>query len=178
MVYFAFILFSVEDQEEFGIFSRTRTQEEWEHFGEIGNFQKNEHLTETVSFQTVDYVETMSSADFFEARAKKYEQAALDARKKAELAREKKEKKLAKKEPKAKKKKLVNLRKGHTGEPEDDDESPRVGATNATFYPIYQQTKNRLGMEFIIRMKEERDSSLYSQYMSCDDAAASPLVNR
>ena len=69
------------------------------------------------------------------------------------------------KEAKTKKKKIVNFRKGHTGEPEDDDESPRVGVTYATFYPIYQQTMNRLSIEFIIRMKEERDSSLCSQYI-------------
>ena len=81
------------------------------------------------------------------------------------MAREKKEKKLAKNEANIKKKKVVNLRKGHTGEPEDDDESPRVGVNNATFYPIYQQTMNRLSIEFIIRMKEERDPSLYSQYI-------------
>ena len=74
------------------------------------------------------------------------------------MAREKKEKKLTKKEAKTKKKKVVNLGKGHTGEPQDDDESLRVGATNATFYPIYQQTMNRLCIE--TRMKEERDSSL------------------
>ena len=126
-VFISFFQFSVEDQEEFGIFDRT------------GNFHKNGHFTETVSFQTVDYVETMSSADKLEARAKKHEQAALDARQKAELGREKKEKKLAEKEAKTKKKKVVNLRKGHTGEPEDDDKSLRVGVTNATFYPIYQQ---------------------------------------
>ena len=70
-----------------------------------------------------------------------------------------------KKEAKTKKKKVINLRKGHTGEPKDDDESLRVGVTNVTFYPIYQQTMNRLSIEFIIRMKEERDSSLYSQYI-------------
>ena len=165
-MYFVFISFLVKDQEEFGIFGRTGTQDEWEHFGEIGNFQKNEHFTETVnSFQTVDYIETMSNADKLEVRAKKHEQAALDARHKAELAREKKEKKLAEKEAKTKKKKVVNLRKGHTGEPQDDDKSLRVGATNATFYPIYQQTMSRLSIEFIIRMKEERDSSIYSQYI-------------
>ena len=140
--------FSVEDQEE------------WEHFGEIGNFQKNKHFTENVSFQTVDYIETMSSADKLEARAKKHKQAALDARGKAELAREKKEKKLAKKEAKTKKKKVVNLRKGCTGEPKDDNESLSMGATNATFYPIYQQTMGRLSIEFIIRMKEEREKDI------------------
>ena len=79
-MYFVFISYLVKDQEEFGIFSRTGTPEEWEHFGEIGNFQKNKHFTETVSFQTVDYVETMSSADKLEVRAKKREQVALDAR--------------------------------------------------------------------------------------------------
>ena len=80
------------------------------------------------------------------------------------MAREKKEK-LAKKEAKTKKKKVVNLKKGHTGEPQDENKSPRVGMTNAFFYPIYQQTMNRLSIEFVIRMKEERDSSLYSQYI-------------
>ena len=75
----------------------------------------------------------MSSADKLEARAKRHKQAALDARQKAELAREKKEKKLAKKEAKTKKKKVVNLRKGNTGEPKDDNKSLRVGVTNATF---------------------------------------------
>ena len=78
-MYFVFISFLVEDQEEFGIFGRTGIQE-WKHFGEIGNFQKNKHFTETVSFQTVDYIETMSSADKLKVRAKKHEQAALDAR--------------------------------------------------------------------------------------------------
>ena len=81
------------------------------------------------------------------------------------MAREKKEKKLAEKEAKTKKKKVVNLRKGHAGELKDDDKSPRAGVTNSTFYPIYQQTISRLGIELIIRMKEERDSSLYSQYI-------------
>ena len=80
------------------------------------------------------------------------------------MAREKKEKKLPEKEAKTEKKKVVNLRKGHTGEPQDDDKSLRVGVTNATFYPIYEQTMNRLSIEFMIRMKEERHSSLYSQY--------------
>ena len=32
LVYFVFISFLVEDQEEFGIFGRTGSQEEWEHF--------------------------------------------------------------------------------------------------------------------------------------------------
>ena len=79
-MFFVFISFLVEDQEEFGVFSRTGTQEEWEHFGEIGNFQKNKHFTKTVSFQTVDYIETMQSAHKLEVRAKKHEQATLDAR--------------------------------------------------------------------------------------------------
>ena len=45
LVYFVFISLLVKDQEEFGIFGRTGTQEEWEHFGEIGNFQKNKPFT-------------------------------------------------------------------------------------------------------------------------------------
>ena len=161
-MYFVFISFLVKDQKEFGIFGRTGTQEEWKHFGEIGNFQKNEHFMETVSFQTVDYIETMSSVDKLEVRTKKHEHTTLDARQKAELAREKNKKKLAKKEVKTKNKKVVNLRKGCTGEPKDDEESPRVGVTNATFYPMYQQTMSRLSKEFVIRMKE---FLLYSQYI-------------
>ena len=69
LVYFVFISFLVKGQEEFGIFGRTGTHKEWEHFGEIGNFQKNKHFTKTVSFQTVDYIETMSGADKLEMRA-------------------------------------------------------------------------------------------------------------
>ena len=69
----------------------------------------------------------MSSSDKLEARAKRHEQATLDARQKAELAREKKEKKLAEKEAKTKRRKVINLKKGCTGEPEDDNKSPKVG---------------------------------------------------
>ena len=79
-MYFVFISFLVKDQEEFGVFEKTGTHKEWKHFGEIGNFQKNKHFTKTVSYQAVDYIETMSSADKLEVRAKKHEQATLDAR--------------------------------------------------------------------------------------------------
>ena len=42
-------------------------------------------------------------------------------------------------------------------------EGPKSGATNISFYPFYQQVMNRLSVEFIIRMKEEKDSSLYDK---------------
>ena len=41
----------------------------------------------------------------------------------------------------------------------NDDEGPKLGATNVSFYLFYQQVMSRLSVEFIIRMKE-KDSSL------------------
>ena len=63
----------------------------------ILEISRRTNISQKLSFQTVDYIQTMSSADKLKARAKKHEQAALDARQKEELAREKKEKKLAEK---------------------------------------------------------------------------------
>ena len=98
-------------------------------------------------------------------QAKTYEQAALDARPKAAKATEKKEKKLAKKEARDKKKRDEKLRKVCREEPNNDDEGPKSGATNVSFYLFYQQVMNRLSIEFIIRMKEEKDSSLYDKFI-------------
>ena len=50
-------------------------------------------------------------------------------------------------------------------EPNNDDESLKSGATNVSFYPLYQQVMNRLSVEFIIRMKEEKDSSLHDKFI-------------
>ena len=49
--------------------------------------------------------------------------------------------------------------------PNNDDEGLKSGATNVSFYPFYQQVMNRLSVEFIIRMKEEKDSSLYDKFI-------------
>ena len=40
-----------------------------------------------------------------------------------------------------------------------------TGATNVSFYPFYQQVMKWLSVEFIIRMKEENDSSLYDKFI-------------
>ena len=106
-----------------------------------------------------------SSIQKFEEQAKKYEQATLDARCKAVKAAEKKEKKLAKKEVRDRKKRDEKLRKVHREEPGNDDEGPKLGAINVSFYLFYQQVMNRLSVEFIIRMKEEKDSSLYDKFI-------------
>ena len=108
---------------------------------------------------------TQSNIQKFEAQAKKYEQAALDARCKTAKAAEKKEKKLAKKEARDKKKRDDKLRKVHREEPNNDNEGLKLGATNVSFYPFYQQVMKRLSVKFIIRMKEVKDSSLHDKFI-------------
>ena len=125
-------------------------------------------LQKLLSFKEVDNIEgtmsTQSNIQKFEAQAKAYEQAAVDARCKAAEAAEKKEKKVAKKEARDKKKR-DKLRKVHREEPNNDDEGPKLRETNVSFYLLYQQVINRLSVEFIIRMKEEKDSSLYDKFI-------------
>ena len=156
---FSFLLL-VRDQEEIGDFSEIENQEECRYFGEVGCSKENKHFTETVSFKEVDNIKetlsTQSNIQKFEVQAKKYEQAAVDARHKAAKATEKKEKKLAKKEARDIKNRDEKLRKVHREEPNNDNEGPKLGATNVSFYPLYQQVMNRLSVEFIIRMKEEK----------------------
>ena len=158
-------LFLVKDQEEIGDFSKIENQEEYRYFGEVMNSEEKKHFTETVSFKEVDNVKTVStqsSIQKFEAQAKRHEQAALDARHKAAEATKKK---LAKKEARRRKKRDEKLRKVHREEPDNDDEDLKWGATNVSFYPFHQQVMNRLSVEFIIRMKEEKDSSLYDKFI-------------
>ena len=40
------------------------------------------------------------------------------------------------------------------------------GLTNRTFYPAYQKVMLRVAMEFVMRMKEEKESTLYKTYIS------------
>ena len=107
-------LFLVKDQEEICDFSKIENQEEYGNFGEVMNSKENKHFTETVSFIEVDNIKTMStqsSIKKFEAQAKRYEQAALDARCKAAKAAENKEKKLVKKEARERKRRDEKLRR-------------------------------------------------------------------
>ena len=76
---------------------------------------------------------TQSNIQKFEVQAKRYEQAAVDARHKVAKATEKKAKKLAKKEARDKKKRDEKLRKVHREEPDNDDEGLKSGATNVSF---------------------------------------------
>ena len=48
----------------------------------------------------------------------------------------------------------------------DNEDIPGTGATNATFYLVYQQVMSHLGIEFITCMKEEKDLSLYEQFVN------------
>ena len=48
----------------------------------------------------------------------------------------------------------------------DDDDIPKSGAMNATFYPIYQQVMSQLGSKFITGMKEEKGVSLYVRFIT------------
>ena len=163
-----FFLFLVKDQEEISDFGKIGNQEECRNFGEVRNSEENKHFTETVSFKEVDNVKTMStqsSIQKFEAQAKRHEQATLDAWCKAAEATEKKEKKLAKKEARDRKKRDEKLRKGHREEPNNDNKGLKSEATNVSSYPFYQQVMNRLSAEFIISMKEEKDSSLYDKFI-------------
>ena len=159
----------VRDQEEIGDFGEIENQEECRYFGEVRCSKENKHFAETVSFKEVDNIDrtmsTQSNIQKFEAQAKKYEQAAVDARHKAAKAAEMKEKKLAKKEARGKKKRDEKLRKVCREEPDNDDEGPKLGATNVSFYLLYQQVMNRLSVEFIIRMKEEKVTSLYDKFI-------------
>ena len=40
------------------------------------------------------------------------------------------------------------------------------GLTNKTFYPVYQKVMLRVAMEFVMRMKEEKEPILYKTYIS------------
>ena len=40
------------------------------------------------------------------------------------------------------------------------------GPTNKMFYPTYQKVMLRVAMEFVMRMKEEKEPTLYKTYIS------------
>ena len=54
----------------------------------------------------------------------------------------------------------------HRDNSKDDKDIPRSGTTNITFYPIYQQVMIQLSSEFVTHMKEEKDASLYVQFIT------------
>ena len=54
----------------------------------------------------------------------------------------------------------------HRDKSKDDEDIPETGATNATFYPVCQQVMSHLGIEFVTCMKEEKDPSLYEQFVN------------
>ena len=53
----------------------------------------------------------------------------------------------------------------HRENTKDDEDIPKSGATNVTFFPIYKQVMSQLSSEFVTRMKEEKDASLYVQFI-------------
>ena len=56
--------------------------------------------------------------------------------------------------------------KVHRNRSKDDEDIHETGATNATFYPVYQQVMSCLGIEFVTHMREEKDPSLYELFVN------------
>ena len=54
----------------------------------------------------------------------------------------------------------------HREKSKDDKDISESEATNVMFYPIYQQVMSRLSSEFVTSMKEEKDASLYVQFIT------------
>ena len=109
---------------------------------------------------------TKMSIDKLQKQAEKFEQAAQEDRYKAAEVAECKERKQAEKEAREQKKKDEKSRKMCRDRSKDDEDIPRSGATNVMFYPIYQQVKSRLNSEFVVHMKEEKDTPLHVQFIT------------
>ena len=109
---------------------------------------------------------TKLSIDKLQKQAEKFEQAAQEARCKAAEVAECKERRQAKKEAREQKKKDKKSHKMCRDRSKDDEYIPRSGATNVTFYPIYQQVMSQLSSEYVTHMKEEKDASLYVQFIT------------
>ena len=81
---------------------------------------------------------TKLSINKLQKQAETFEQAAQEARHKTAEVAECKVRKQAEKEAKEQKKKDENLCKMLREKLKDDEDIPKSGATNVTFYPIYQ----------------------------------------
>ena len=64
-----------------------------------------------------------------------------------------------------KKKKKEELKKQKEKEAKPKDVKGK-GPTNKMFYPVYQKVMLRVAMEFVMRMKEEKEPTLYKTYIS------------
>ena len=109
---------------------------------------------------------TKLSIDKLKKPAEKFEQAAQEARCKAAEVAECKERKQVEKEAREQRKKDEKSHKMHREKSKDDEDIPISGATNVMFYSIYQQVMSQLSSEFVTRMKEEKDASLYVQFIT------------
>ena len=109
---------------------------------------------------------TKLSIDKLQKQAEKFEQPAQEARHKATEVAECKERKQAEKQAKEQKKKDEKSHKMCREKSKDDEDIPKSGATNVMFYPIYQQVMSQLSSKFVTRMKEEKDASLYVQFIT------------
>ena len=94
-----------------------------------------------------------------------YEKAAQHARHRATEAHEKKERKQAEKHAKEQKKSETS-HKMCGDKSKDDKDIPKTGATNVKFYPVYHQVMSHLLIEFVTHMREEKDPSLYEQFVN------------
>ena len=116
----------------FLIFIAVNNPEESGNLGYFYNFGKSKIL------EKIKISENMASK--YEKIAECYEKAAQDARHRAVEAQKTKEKKQAKEQ----KKRRETSCKVHRDKSKDNEDIPETGATNATFYPVYQQVMSSL----------------------------------
>ena len=85
-----------------------------------------------------------------EAEERKHQMEAEKAMKKAKKEEEKRVRLLLKQQAKVEKK----------------PKAPAVGGpSNKSFYPVYQKVMMRLAVEFVTRMKEDKDSAMYKKFI-------------
>ena len=91
-------------------------------------------------------------------------QATID--RKIKEAEEHKRKVEAEKAAKKEEEKKVRLLLKQQAKVEKKLKVPAVrGPMNKSFYPVYQRVMMRLAVEFIIRMKEDKDSAMYKKFI-------------
>ena len=115
----------------------------------IYSFGKVKKFEDSQSFREIKYLKEIkiflkkmsakSSISKFQRQAERFEQAAKEARHKAAEDAEHKERKQAEKEAKEQKKRDEKSCKRSRNKSKDDDDIPKSGATNTTFYPVHQQ---------------------------------------
>ena len=146
------IYFVVKNPKEIYSFSKVQKLEDRQSFEKVKNLKEIEIILGNMS--------TKLSIDKLQKQVEKLEQAAQEARCKVVEVAECKERKQAEKETREQKKRDEKSCKMCREKSKDDEDIPKLGATNVTCYPIYQQVMSQLSSEFVTSMKEEKDASL------------------